>query len=252
MKVISFINHKGGIGKTSSALNVGYSLKSRGYRTLLIDMDSQSNLTLALGLDKNIKNHVGKFIEGELLFEEVVKTANNLDILPASKLVAKTEKDLGNQPDFAFELKERLDQVKDNYDFCIIDCPPSLGVFVYMVMVTSSYIFIPMQPEFFAFEGLENIVEAFNKVKKHYNPGLKIGGVFFTKYNPKIRNTMYTELVDTIKEQYNELVLKTSIRENVKIGHAQIFKTNLFELDSNSNGAKDYDNLTTEILERIK
>ena len=251
MKIISFINHKGGIGKTSSALNVGYSLKEKGYRVLLIDMDSQSNLTLALGLDKNIKDHVGKFIEGELDFNVVLKTANNLDVLPASKLVAKTEKDLGNQPDFAFELKERLDHVNDKYDYCIIDCPPSLGVFVYMVMVASNYIFIPMQPEFFAFEGLENIVEAYNKVKKHYNPNLKIGGVFFTKYNPKIRNTMHSELVETIREQYNGLVMRTSIRENVKIGHAQIFKANLFELDASSNGAIDYSNLTNEILERI-
>ena len=251
MKVISFINHKGGLGKSTSAINTAYALKDKGHRVLAVDLDAQSNLTLAMGLGKSLKSHVGKFIEGEVEFADAIHNIDGLTILPASIHTTKSEKTLGNQEIWAHELKEKLEELNE-YDFCIIDCPPSLGTFVYMAMVASDFVFIPMQPEFFAYEGLENIIDAFNKVKKHYNPKLQIGGIFLTKFNPAKRNSMHSQVVDAIKESYPNLMMESYIRDNSKLSQAQTINQSIYEFEPASNGAKDYLKFTEELLERIK
>ena len=251
MKVISFSNFKGGVGKSSSSLCVAYSLVNRGYKVLLIDADSQANLSLSLGLDKNSDSHIGNFILGEKSFNQVAKKISNLlQIIPSSLKVQVYEKMLSAENEYQYFLKERLEDI-NSFDYLIIDTPPALNSFTFASLVASDYLFIPAQPEIFGVEGLTTILDTVERLKKRSNKNLKIGGIFFTKYAKSYRKRIHHDLVDGLRENYGDLIMYTTIRDNVSIAESQALKESIYNYAPQSNGAKDYDALTIEILERI-
>ncbi|RDC58818.1 ParA family protein [Adhaeribacter pallidiroseus] len=251
MKVISFSNFKGGVGKSSSSLCVAYSLVNRGYRVLLIDADSQANLSLSLGLDKNSDLHIGNFILGEKSFDQVAKKINSLlQIIPSSLKVQVYEKMLSAENEYQYFLKERLEDIS-SFDYLIIDTPPALNSFTFASLVATDYLFIPAQPEIFGVEGLTTILDTVERLKKRSNKNLRIGGIFFTKYAKSYRKRIHHDLVDGLKENYGNLIMNTTIRDNVSIAESQALKESIYNYAPQSNGAKDYDELTSEILKRI-
>jgi chromosome partitioning protein len=251
MKVISFSNFKGGVGKSSSSLCVAFNLVKRGYKVLLIDADAQANLSLALGLDKNNDSHIGNFVLGEKSFQEVTQVIEeNLHIIPSSFKVQVYEKMLSAENEYQYFLKERLEEVQ-GYDFLIVDTPPTLNSFTFASLVASDYLFIPAQPEIFGVEGLTTILDTVERLKKRSNKDLKIGGIFFTKYFKTYRKRIHHDLVDGLRANYGNLIMETSIRDNVSIAESQAMKTSIYDYAPDSNGAKDYATLTSEILTRV-
>lgn len=251
MKVISFSNFKGGVGKSSSCLCVGFSLVEKGYKVLMIDADAQSNLSISLGLEKNTDNHFGSFVLGEKELSMVMlKISENLYIIPSSVKAQVYERMLGAENDYQYFLKERLENV-DQYDYILIDTPPALNAFTYSALVASNYLFIPMQPEIFGVEGLVTITDIVTRLNKRSNPSLKIGGIFFTKYAKNYRKQLHRDLVEDLRSNYGQLIMDTSIRENISIAESQAMRQSIYEYAPASNGAKDYKKLTEEILTRV-
>jgi len=251
MVIISFSNFKGGVGKSSSSLCVAFNLVKRGYKVLLIDADAQANLSLSLGLNKNNDAHIGNFVLGEKPFKDVVKIINDhLHIIPSSLKVQVYEKMLSAENEYQYFLKERLEDIK-GYDFLIVDTPPALNSFTFTALVASDYLFIPAQPEIFGVEGLTTILETVERLKKRSNKDLKIGGIFFTKYAKSYRKRIHHDLVDGLREIYGKLIMDTTIRDNVSIAESQAMNLSIYEYAPSSNGAIDYEALTSEILNRI-
>jgi chromosome partitioning protein len=251
MKVISISNFKGGVGKSSSCLCVGFALVEKGYKVLMIDADAQSNLSLSLGLDKNTNNHFGSYVLAEKdLSSVVVKISDLLHVIPSSIKAQVYERMLAAENDYQYFLKEKLEEVK-GYDFILIDTPPALNAFTYSALVASNYIFIPMQPEIFGVEGLNTIIDTVSRLQKRSNPGLRVGGIFFTKYAQSYRKRIHHDLVDDLKNSYGNLIMNTTIRDNISIAESQAMQQSIYVYAPSSNGAKDYKKLTEELLTRI-
>lgn len=251
MKVISFSNFKGGVGKSSSCLGVGFALVEKGYKVLMIDADAQSNLSISLGLDKTTDSHFGVFVLGEKDLQQVaLKISENLHVIPSSVKAQISERMLSAENEYQYFLKERLESIK-GYDFIMIDTPPALNAFTYSALVASDYLFIPMQPEIFGVEGLATITDTVARLQKRSNPGLKIGGIFFTKYAQNYRKQLHRDLVGDLKGSYGNLIMDASIRENISIAESQAMRQSIFQYAPASNGAKDYIKLTDELLERV-
>ena len=251
MKIISFSNFKGGVGKSSSTICVAFNLVKRGYRVLLIDADAQANLSLSVGLDKNNDSHIGNYVLGEKSFKDVAKIINEqLHIIPSSLKLQVYEKMLSAENEYQYFLKERLEEVT-GYDYLLVDTPPALNSFTFAALVASDYLFIPAQPEIFGVEGLTTILETVERLKKRSNKHLKIGGIFFTKYSKTYRKRIHHDLVDGLRESYGNLIMDTTIRDNVSIAESQAMRESIFEYAPESNGAKDYEALTSEIIKRI-
>ena len=251
MKIISFSNFKGGVGKSSSSLCVAFNLVKRGFKVLLIDADAQANLSLAVGLDKNNDAHIGNFVLGEKTFEQVTQVIQEgLHIIPSSFKVQVYEKMLSAETEYQYFLKDRLEDVK-GYDFLIVDTQPTLNSLTFAALVASDYLFIPAQPEIFGVEGLTTILDTVERLKKRSNKNLQIGGIFFTKYFKTYRKRIHHDLVDGLRANYGNLIMETSIRDNVSIAESQAMKASIFDYAPESNGAKDYATLTSEILTRV-
>jgi chromosome partitioning protein len=254
MKVISFTNHKGGVGKSTSTLNVGYALAAQGHKVLLIDCDAQCNLTMCFQKPLSGGGHIGAVLEAQSSATSVIRTVgSNLGLLPATPALGYLEKVIGAQQGYEYLLREALESVKQDYDYCLIDTPPSLSALTYTALVASDAVFIPAQPEFFGFEGLQTILEACARLQKRTNPQLHIGGIFFTKYSKKYRRKLHHDIVDATTERFasNKLVMNTSIRDNVALAEAQIQRQSIYDYAPVSNGAQDYLALTEEIISRL-
>lgn len=254
MKTICFANHKGGVGKTTSTLNVGQVLASRGSRVLLIDSDSQTNLSMSF--DRQSTRHLGELLEsdGKVALSELVEgVGEGLSLVAASPRLQMVEKLMAGSSGLEFVLREALEAVEELYDYCLIDTPPSLGGITYSALIAADAVFIPMQPEYFGYNGLTSLLQACVRVRKHYNPRLKVGGIFFTKYSPSYRAAMHHQYVDLLHqdEQLAPLVMGVSIRQNTKLGEAQAMQESVLAYAPDSNGALDYVSLTDEILARL-
>ncbi|MGI4869907.1 MAG: ParA family protein [Janthinobacterium lividum] len=250
MHVITFTNHKGGVGKTTSTLNVGQSLAQRGQRVLLLDCDAQCNLTMSFPSVEGA-GHLGQVLQNEKTLAEVLHpVATNLWLVNATPHLHYLEKLIATQLGYEMLLREALEPLADQFDFCLLDTPPSLSALTYAALVASQRLFIPSQPEYYGFEGLTTLLDACARVKKHFNPGLRVGGIFFTKYSPSYRRKLHHDIVRLMKENevLGQLVMQTSIRENVALAEAQIQQESIYAWAPDSNGAQDYAQLTTEIL----
>ena len=244
MKKIVIANHKGGVGKTTSSINISAGLAKKGKNVLIIDTDPQSNLTESFGVFDPVKDLYLSFSKGEPL--PIINVKKNLSIVPNSLNFSGIELELAGRMPREIILKELMAGLDKTYDYCIIDCPPSLGLITLNALVAADEVYIPMEAEFLAYRGIDSIVGIINLVKKHFNPGLMIKGVFFTKYNEQ--RVLTKEIKNQIKGYFGDNLMKTAIRVNVALAEAQSSGKDIFEYDPKSNGAKDYMSLVNEII----
>ncbi len=245
-KIISLLNHKGGVGKTTSAINIGAGLVELGQKVLLIDLDPQANLTLSLGIPRQ-KYTIYESIRGES--ELVPYTAKEgMDVITSSLDLSGAEMELINEAGREYILQELFQPVLEEYDYIIIDCPPSLGLLTLNALTTSDYVYIPLQTEFLALQGLTKIKQVIDKVRFRLNKKLQIGGVIATMYDA--RKVLNRDVVATIQKYFGDKVFNTLIRDNVTLAEAPAQRMDIFSYAKSSNGAKDYLSLCKEILER--
>lgn len=244
--IISLLNHKGGVGKTTSTINIGAGLVELGKRVLLIDLDPQANLTLSLGVPRQ-KYTIYEALRGEAELHPF-NIKPNLDVVTSTLDLSGAEMELVNEAGREFIMRELFVGVAGNYDYILIDCPPSLGLLTLNALTSSRYVMIPLQTEFLALQGLAKIKQVIDKVKMRLNRNLDIGGVIPTMYNQKL--VLNRDVVDTIHKYFGEKVFKTYIRDNVSLAEAPAQRKDIFSYAPKSNGAHDYLELAKEIIVR--
>jgi chromosome partitioning protein len=246
--VISLLNHKGGVGKTTSTINIGAGLVKLGKRVLLLDLDPQANLTLSLGVGRQ-KVSIYESLRGESeLMPVTVK--ENFDIIPATLDLSGAEMELINEAGREYILKELFEPLQMEYDYIIIDCPPSLGLLTLNALTSSDFVIIPLQTEFLALQGLTKIKQVVDKVRFRLNKPLAILGVVATMYDN--RKVLNRDVVDTIRKYFGKKVFETMIRDNVSLAEAPASRQDIFEYSSRSKGADDYLALCKEMVDRIE
>lgn len=250
MKIIAITNHKGGVGKTTSAINIGAALSILGYKVLLIDMDSQANLTMSVGESVGSEKNIGTLLLGEATFSETVIQRADFDLIPSCLELAEHEGQIASKRFYHNFLSRKLEEVK-GYDFVIIDCPPSLGALTFNAFCAADKYLIPVQPEIFGFEGLKTIISFTKDVKEQANNRLNCGGIFFTKYSKTYRRRLHHDVVSATMTLFGEEnILPVSIRDNVALAEAQATRQTVFSYAPESNGAKDYMDLTKYLLSK--
>lgn len=245
-KVISISNHKGGVGKTTSALNIGAGLNKLGKKVLLIDLDPQANLSQSLGIINQAENIYGA-IRGEYKLQPI-NIIKGLDLIPSTLDLSGAEVELSGEAGREYILKELIDPIKKQYDYVIIDSPPSLGLLTINSFTASDEVFIPLQAQYLAIQGLTKLVEVVDKIKKRLNKGLKVGGVFITQYDN--RKVLNRDVVATIQSHFKSEVFKTKIRDNVALAEAPTQGVDIFRYQPKSKGAEDYLALCREIVKK--
>ena len=246
-KVISFGNHKGGVGKTTTTASVGSILASKGYRVLVIDLDAQANLTVSL-LREEPEESIYYALTGKTEKLPIIRVSENLDIVPSSLQLAVVEMELTS----AF-LREKilcrlLESIKDNYDYILIDCPPSLGLLTLNAFTASNEIIVPLVAEVLPFKGLTMINDFINKVQTHLNKAAHLTGILITRWEP----TKLTKDIEVrLRGQLGSLVFSTKIRKNITIAEAPLESKNIVEFAPKCNGALDYHSFCDELLQRF-
>lgn len=243
-RVIAFANFKGGVGKTTSVANIGAALARRGYKTLLMDLDAQQNLTFTF-IREEAESSVYDALRGEASLP-ILKVKDNLYLSPSSIDLARAELDLSARIAREGILKGLLSYIAEDYDFVLLDCPPSLGIVTYNALVAASTLYIPLTAEALPYKGLTMLEEVVGEIKA-LNPSLTIGGVFITRYNNRNINDLVEE---QIRARYGSKVFATRIRENIALAEAPLTGSDIYGYAPDSNGAKDYDSLTDEIVSR--
>ena len=246
---IAMINQKGGVGKTTSSINIGAALAKRKKRVLLIDLDPQAHLTYGMG----IKSHeldctIYDLMKDQKTLKQVSIEKFGMCIIPSSLDLSGAEIELSSIPGREFILKEVLEKYIKEFDYLIIDCPPSLGLLTLNALTTANEIFIPLQTEFFALHGLKHLIETVDIVKKRLNNDLRITGIIGTRFDS--RKTLNRQVIEAVEKQFKANLLKTLIRENISLAEAPSFGQPIFNYKNSSNGATDYFNLSKEIIER--
>ena len=249
-KVISIANQKGGVGKTTTAVNLSTILAKRGKKVLLIDTDPQGNATSGLGIDKNVNFSVYDVIINDVEIENtIIQTiVKNLDVCPSNINLAGAEVELVSMVSREHRLKEKIDKQKDKYDFIIIDCPPSLGLITLNAFTASDSVLIPVQCEYYALEGLGQLVNTINLVKKHLNKNLEIEGALLTMFD--IRTNLSNQVVKEVNKYFENKVYKTLIPRNVRLSEAPSYGMPISVYDPRSKGAKSYDKFVKELLKK--
>ena len=248
-RVIALANQKGGVGKTTTSVNLAASLADMGQKVLLIDMDAQGNATSGIGVDKGeINQDIYDVLVNEVELDEVIlkTTRPTLDVVPATIRLSGAEIELASQ--FAREkrLTDALVLSRDDYDFILLDCPPSLGLLTINAFTTCDSILIPVQSEYYALEGLNQLVNTIKLVKKHYNPALKIEGVLMTMLDA--RTNLGNQVVSEVKNYFGERVYETVIPRNIKLSEAPSYGMPIADYDPKSKGALAYSALAREVL----
>jgi chromosome partitioning protein len=247
MSVISIANHKGGVGKTTTAVNLAAGIARQGYSVLMIDLDPQANATYSLGFKKQEKS-----IFNVLAFNEpirrIIQSNDTLDIAPSSIHLAGFEKnnDVGKE----FILSEALEDIRSDYDFILIDCPPSLGALTISALTASDFAIIALQPEFLAIQGMADFIKILRTVKTRMNKDLELLGIVITQFDN--RKVLHKEILEHTRQSYGEMVFESQIRGNISLAEAQSMGQDIFAYDKYSNGAVDYGALTKEVIDRTK
>jgi len=245
-KVITLSNHKGGVGKTTSSLNIGAGLNKLGKRVLLIDLDPQSNLSQSLKMVDQINNIYGA-IRGQYKAEPI-RIRKDLDLIPSTLDLSGAEIELSGEAGREYILKEIIEPFRSSYDYIIIDSPPSLGLLTVNSLTASDLVYIPLQAQFLALQGLSKLLEVVNKIKARLNKELDLGGVIITQYDK--RKVLNRDVVDTIESHFRDKVFKTKIRDNISLAEAPSQGVDIFTYDPKSYGALDYLDLCKEIIKR--
>lgn len=249
-KKIIFLNQKGGVGKTTTAVNVGSALAREGYKVLLVDLDSQGNLSSSVSADTN-KAGIYEILAGEADSSAVQTTpVSNLYCLSGGINMAGLAIELVDEENREFFLKEALQDFENDYDFIFADCPPALDLVTMNALCWADSVLIPMQCEYFAMEGLNLLLKTINSVKKALNPGLSVLGILFTMYSK--RAGLNNEVVEDITTYFKDLVFKTKIPRNIRLGEAPSHGLPINAYDNSCSGAKAYAELAMEVLNRVK
>jgi chromosome partitioning protein len=245
--IIAISNFKGGVGKTATSVNLGAGLAQLNKKVLLLDLDPQANLTQSLGIN-SIENNLYGIIKKN--YEpQILKIKENLFVIPGSVDIAALEVELNNEPGREYILKELLESLKQNYDFVILDCPPSLGLLTLNAYTAANKVIIPLQAEYLAMHGLSRMTEVIKKVQARINPGLQFEGVVVTQFNS--RKILNKDIASTAENHFGDKLFKTIIRDNIALAEAPSSGLDIFRYNSKSNGAEDYLKLSKELLLRI-
>jgi chromosome partitioning protein len=250
-KIYVFVNQKGGVGKTTSAINIGAYLAEAGKTTLLVDFDSQANLSSGVGVaEAAAKPGVYELISGLTALDAAIRSTpvSGLSVIPAGIDLSGAAVELIEQDERDFFLKKALESARDRYDYILIDCPPSLGVLTLNGITAADEVLIPMQCEYFAMEGLSHLLQTIKRVQKGINPALKIGGIFFTMYDPRTR--LAQQVVKEVGEYFKNKVFTTIIPRNVRLSEAPSHGLPISLYDPLCSGARAYKSLAQEVLNR--
>jgi len=250
-KVIAIANQKGGVGKTTTAINLGASFAVLEYKTLLIDADPQANATSGLGHDpRNIQNSIYECIIDDIDPRNIIlqTTTPNLSILPAHIDLVGAEIEMINLPSREKMMKKVTDKVKDDYDFILIDCSPSLGLVTVNALTAANSVIVPVQCEYFALEGLGKLLNTIKIVQTRLNQNLDIEGIVLTMYDTRLR--LAKQVVEEVRTHFQQMVFDTIIQRNTKLGEAPSFGETIIIHDAESSGAINYLNLAREILQK--
>ena len=247
-KVVSVANQKGGVGKTTTAVNLSTILAKRGKKVLLIDADPQGNATSGIGIDKDAKLSVYDVLINDVELENTIKDTivKNLEICPSNINLAGAEVELVPMMSREYRLKEKIDEQKDKYDYIIIDCPPSLGLLTLNAFTASDSVLIPVQCEYYALEGLGQLINTINLVKKHLNAELVIEGALLTMFD--IRTNLSNQVVKEVNRYFDKKVYRTVIPRNVKLSEAPSYGMPISVYDPKSKGARAYDKFVKEFI----
>lgn len=247
-RIISIANQKGGVGKTTTAVNVSAILAKRGKKVMLIDADPQGNASSGLGLEKETENSLYDVLINDVDLESTLQdtTIKTLKVCPSNMNLAGAEVELVSQMSREQRLKEKLDVIKDDFDFIIIDCPPSLGLITLNAFTASDSVLIPVQCEYFALEGLGQLLNTINLVKKHLNKSLEVEGAVLTMYD--MRTNLSNQVVKEVKRYFEDKVYKTVIPRNIKLSEAPSYGMPITLYDPKSKGARAYEKLAREIM----
>lgn len=249
-KVVSIANQKGGVGKTTSSINLSAALAKKGKKVLLIDADPQGNATSGLGVEQEIEKSIYDVIINEISIDEVIKDTKikKLKVCPSNINLAGAEVELVSLMSREHRLKERIDEIKGEYDYIFIDCPPSLGLITLNAFTASDSVLIPVQCEYYALEGLGQLINTINLVRRHLNKTIEIEGAVLTMYDA--RTNLSNQVVKEVKRYFEDRVYKTVIPRNIKLSEAPSYGMPISAYDAKSKGAKCYDKLAKEFLDK--
>lgn len=251
-KIIAFANEKGGIGKTTSAVNVAACIGKRGKKVLLIDSDPQGNATSGVGVNKRtVENGVYEVLTGKCVAKDaIIKTKfDNLWLMPANIALAGAVYELLDVENYNNLLKNALSDTKEEFDYVIIDCPPSLGLLTINALAAADGVIIPMNCEFYALEGLSQMMLSIRQTKKALNPKLEVTGILITMFDRRLNLTR--QVLDELKKYYGDKILEPYVTRNVRLTEAPSFGEPIIYFDKSSKGAQAYDKLSLEVLKRI-
>lgn len=248
-KILVFVNQKGGVGKTTSAINIGAFMAQLEKKVLLVDFDSQGNMSSGIGISKD-KPTVYELIAGQATSEQTIKHTpiENLDAISASIDLSGAAIELVEQKQREYFLKKVLDPLREIYDYILIDCPPSLGLLTLNGLTAADAVLVPMQCEYFALEGITLLLQTVKLVQERFNPNLKIGGIFFTMYDSRTR--LAQDVVREVQKYFKELVFNTIIPRNVRLSEAPSHGLPICLYDPSCVGAKSYRKLAQEVISR--
>lgn len=248
-RIIAIANQKGGVGKTTTSINLASCIAEMRHKVLLIDIDPQGNATSGVGVDKNeLEKTIYDMFIGECTYEEclIEEAIENLDVLPSNVNLSGAEIDLIGVEEREFILKNNIEKIKDSYEFIVIDCPPSLNILTVNAMTTADTVLVPIQCEYYALEGLSQLIYTIGLVQERLNPNLEIEGVVFTMYDA--RTNLSLEVVENVKKNLNQNVYKTIIPRNIRLAEAPSYGIPINLYDSKSVGAESYRLLAKEVV----